>query len=273
MSGTGGKDIRLGRLLSGNSNAVVVAIDHGQTFGPTAGLIDLPSVANTLGEADAILLSPWMIRFTGSLFARRTGPMVVTRLNWSTRYCYPWGYEESETVPAMTVRTAASMGADVVLAALILQTGSEKREAENVRIFAQLAAEAHELGMPIIGEAFPPPQIEKDKSQLHDYVKIASRIACELGADAIKTFYSGDRFPEVVAGTPIPIFTLGAEKMETELQALDLAHRSIRDGARGVVFGRNVFQAKDPAAFLKGLKAVVKEGAKPKDAAAKFGLH
>ena len=268
-----GKSIRLGRLFSGASNAVVVAVDHGQTFGPTAGLEDFPTVVSTLGEADAILLSPWMIRFVEPLFARRDGPMIITRLNWSTRYCYPWGYEESETVPAMSVRLAASMGADVVLAALILKTGSEKREAENVRIFAQLAAEAHELGLPIIGEAFPPPQIERDKSKLHDYVKVASRIACELGADAIKTFYSGERFLEVVQGTPIPILTLGAEKLNTELQALELAERSIGAGARGVVFGRNVFQAQNPAAFLKGLKAVVKDGAKPGDAAAAFGLH
>ena len=60
--------------------------------------------------------------------------------------------------------------------------------------------------------------------------------------------------------------------METERQALELAQRSIRDGARGVVFGRNVFQAKNPAAFLQGLKAVVKNGATPKDAAARYGL-
>jgi DhnA family fructose-bisphosphate aldolase class Ia len=268
-----GKDIRLGRLFSGSSNAVIVAVDHGQTFGPTLGLEDFPAVTGTLGEADGVLLSPWMTRFVTPLFARRNAPLVINRLNWSTRYCYPWGYTESETVPATSVRTAVSLGADVVLAALILQTGSERREAENVRIFMQFAAEAHELGIPIIGEAFPPPQVENDKSLLHAYVKIASRIACECGADLIKTFYTGDRFPEVVQGTPIPILTLGAEKMNTERQALELAARSIRDGARGVVFGRNVFQAQNPANFLKGLKAVVKDGVKPADAVAQFGLH
>lgn len=268
-----GKEIRLGRLFSGSSNAVVVAVDHGQTFGPLAGLEDFSKTVATLGEADAVLLAPWMIRFTGSLFTQRSGPMIINRLNWSTRYCYPWGYNESETVPAASVRLAVSLGADVVLAALILQSGTEKREADHVELFSRLVAEAHEMGIPIIGEAFPPPQIEKDKSQLHDYVKIASRIACELGADAIKTFYTGERFPEVVEGAPIPIFTLGAEKLETELQALELAQKSIKAGARGVVFGRNVFQAKDPARFLKGLKAVVKDKANPREVVAEFNLH
>ncbi len=268
-----GKTIRLGRLFSGSSNAVIVAVDHGQTFGPTTGLEDFPAVTSTLGEADGILLSPWMTRFVVPLFARRNAPLVINRLNWSTRYCYPWGYEESETAPATSVRQAVTMGADIVLGALILKTGSERREAENVRIFAQLAAEAHELGVPIIGEAFPPPQVERDKSLIHDYVKVASRIACELGADLIKTFYTGERFAEVVEGTPVPILALGAEKTETELQALELAQHAVKAGARGVVFGRNVFQAKDPARFLKGLKAVVKDGANAKDAAAQFGLH
>jgi DhnA family fructose-bisphosphate aldolase class Ia len=253
-----GKEIRLGRLFSDGERIVIVAIDHGQTFGPMPGIENFPAAIG---------------RFSGHLFGRRGGPIAITRLNWSTRHCYPWNYTDSDTVPAASARLAISLGADAVLATLILKTGKEKREARNVEIFAQAAAEAHELGLPLIGEAFPPPAIERDKSLLHDYVKTASRIICELGADAIKTFYTGDRFPEVVEGVPIPVLTLGADKLENELQALELAERSVRAGAKGVVFGRNVLQAKDPARFLKALKAVVKHGATTAQAAAENGLH
>lgn len=107
----------------------------------------------------------------------------------------------------------------------------------------------------------------------HDYIKKTCRIICELGADAVKTFYTGERFAEVTEGVPIPVFALGTEKMEREIDALELAHKATSAGARGVVFGRNVIQARDPAQFLRGLKEVVKGYASPAAAAAKYGLE
>lgn len=267
-----GPEIRLSRLFSNGQNAVVVAIDHGQTFGPMPGLTDLTAAAERLGEADGVLLAPDMIRFTGRLFLHRGSPCPIARLNWTTRHCVPWAYGDSDTVAATTPKTAVSLGAEIVLAALILKTGSEKRDAANVEVFVRLAHGAHALGLPIIAEVFATPEVERDQDAFHDYIVRTCRIACELGADAIKTFYTGERFPEVVRGVPIPIFALGAEKMERETQALELAEQAIRAGARGVVFGRNVVQAQDPARFLRALSAVVKEGCAPGRAAAENGL-
>ena len=267
-----GQDIRLHRLFTDGRPAVVVAIDHAQTFGPIPGLVDFTSAAEALSEADGVLLAPQMIRFTGRLFRRRGSPMVIARLNWTTRHCVPWGYGESETVKAVTPAEAIAAGAEVALAPLILKTGSERRDAENVRLFTATASAAHALGLPLIGEVFATPEVERDREAFHDYVRRTCRIACELGADAIKTFYTGDRFAEVVEGTPVPILTLGAEKMAREVQALELAGRAVRAGARGVVFGRNVIQARNPGRFLQALKAVAKEGAAPATAAAEYGL-
>ena len=267
-----GLDLRLNRLFSDGENAVVVAIDHCQTFGPIPGLVDFTAAAESLVEADAVLLAPQMIRFTGQLFRRRGGPMVIGRVNWTTRHCVPGGYGESEMVEEMPVATAVGMGAEIILAPLILLTGSERRDAENVRLFSRTVNEAHALGLPIIGEVFATPEVERDRAAFHDYVRRVSRIACELGADAIKTFNTGDRFHEVIEGAPIPIFALGAEKMEREVQALELAARSVQAGARGVVFGRNVIQARNPSLFLKGLKAVTKGRMSPEEAAVEYRL-
>ncbi len=269
---TTGLEIRMSRLFSDGKPAVVVAIDHCQTFGPIPGLVDFTAAAESLLEADGVLLAPQMVRFTGKLFLRRGGPMLIARVSWTTRHCVPWNYGESETVEGVPLDNAVAYGAEIVLAPLILKTGSEARDAENVRLFTHLAEEAHGLGLPLIGEVFATPEIERDKAAFHDYVTRVCRIACELGADAIKTFYTGERFPEVVAGTPLPIFALGAEKMEREVQALELAARAVQGGARGLVFGRNVIQARDPARFLRALKAVAKEGVAPAEAAREFGL-
>ena len=81
--------------------------------------------------------------------------------------------------------------------------------------------------------------------QLHEDVLIGSRIVAELGADAIKTFYTED-FRAVTASCPVPVFGLGAEKLPTQRDALLLAQREVEDGASGVVFGRNAIQVPDP---------------------------
>jgi len=267
-----GKAIRLSKLFGDGQRAVVVAIDHGQTFGPMAGLVDFPAAAIRLKAADAVLLAPQMVRFTGDLFCGRGSPAMIVRLNWNTIHCEPWGYREARIVPACSPAAAVRTGADVLLASLTLRTESETHDAENVRVFAALAEQAADLGMPLIGEVFPANDLRSRSDEFHDYVKKTCRIVCELGADAIKTFYTGERFAEVVEGTPIPIFALGAEKLPRQIEALHLAANAVAAGARGVVFGRNVLQAERPADFLAGLKAVVQGRATPAEAAAHYGL-
>lgn len=267
-----GRDIRLNRLSPRGENSVIVAMDHGQTFGPMAGLIDFTEAAERLKEADAVLMAPQMIRFSGHLFLGKGSPTVIARLNWNTIHCEPWNYREAHTVKALSARTAVVAGAEVALASLVLQTGSEKQDARNVGVFAQLVEETYELGVPLIGEVFPIGGLRDRPDELHDYIKKTCRIICELGADAIKTFYTGERFAEVTEGVPIPVFALGAEKMKREIDALELAHKAISAGARGVVFGRNVIQAQNPTQFLRGLKDVVRGHATPAEASAQHDL-
>lgn len=267
-----GKQIRLSRLSPDGKNPVIVAMDHGQTFGPMPGLIDFTAAAERLKEADAVLMAPQMIRFSGSLFHGRGSPTTIVRLNWNSIHCEPWEYKEAQIVKAMSVESAVEAGADVVLASLVLQTGSEAHDARNVQIFAGIAEEANRLGIPLIGEVFPVGGLRARSAEFHDYITKVCRIVCELGADAIKTFYTGERFNEVTAGVPIPVFALGAEKMEREVDALALAHKAVSAGARGVVFGRNVLQAHDPSGFLRGLKDVVQKNIPPQEAAKRNNL-
>lgn len=268
-----GKNIRLSRLFPAGGKSVVVAMDHGQTFGPLEGLVDFPAAAEKLVEADGVLMAPQMVRFSGRLYQGARKPVVINRLNWNTIHCEPWHYREAYTARPVTAAECIQAGAEIVLASLVLQTGSEQHDAANVEVFTRCVSEAHALGIPIIGEIFSIGGLRDDPAKFHEYIKTMARIICELGADAIKTFYTGERFPEVAEGTPIPIFALGAEKLENEVDALKLAQKAVRDGAAGVVFGRNVIQAKDPARFLKGLKAVVAGELKPLAAAREFGLE
>lgn len=268
-----GKDLRLDKLFSRGENAVIVAIDHGMFDGPIPGMIDLKETAAKINPVvDGVLLSPGMLKSCRQVFAYKGAPMPIVRINWSTVYCFQWNYQEAVTVAVRTVREAVALGAEIVLISLTLQTGSESRDAANIEIYARLAAEAEHLGIPVIGEFFPTRSDELTPEELHHQVYASCRILSELGADLIKTFYTHD-FKAVTGSTPVPILGLGAERKKTQLEALQLASDEIRDGARGVVFGRNAIQVPNPGAFQAALCEVVKRGLDPAEAVRQFRLE
>jgi DhnA family fructose-bisphosphate aldolase class Ia len=161
-----------------------------------------------------------------------------------------YGYE-----PADALRE----GMDLALVSLTLQTGDERRDAENVQVFSKLTAVSHALGIPVVGEYFPTDYADLTPEQFHENVLIGCRIVSELGADCIKTFYTHD-FKAVTSSCPVPVLGLGAEKLPTQADALRLAAREVEDGAGGVVFGRNAIQVPDPFRFQAALCDVVKRG-------------
>jgi class I fructose-bisphosphate aldolase len=128
------------------------------------------------------------------------------------------------------------------------------------------------LGIPLIGECYVVEHEEIGAEATHEKVKRVSRIMAELGADLIKCFYTGDRFTEVVENTPVPIFTIGAEKLDSDKAVLEKACNSVSSGARGIIFGRNIFMADNPPALITALNEVLNSGVKPKEAAERHGL-
>jgi DhnA family fructose-bisphosphate aldolase class Ia len=107
---------------------------------------------------------------------------------------------------------------------------------------------------------------------LQELIAISCRIVAEIGVNAIKTFYTGKGFADIVRSTPVPILALGARKQKRERDALQLAASAVRDGAGGVVFGRNVVMAREPARFLDALLEVVKAGRDPDQMASEYNL-
>ncbi|MGD0370989.1 MAG: fructose-bisphosphate aldolase [Candidatus Dormibacteria bacterium] len=269
---TMGAEIRLGRLFDEGRNAVVVAVDHGLYNGPLAGLNDLPVTLRDLGAADAILMSPGMAAHVGHLFAHRGAPALMIRLNWGTQYASQWQYHESRSVPVLTAAEAVALGADIVLVGMSIHTGSEAVDAENVEMVARAVSQKRAAGVPIVGEVYPADQEDLPADERHERIAVGCRVVAELGVDLVKTFYTGERFGEIIAATPIPVLALGSRKLPREVDALKLAAEAIHSGAHGVVFGRNVLQARDPKRFLAALCAVVKEATPPEVAADRCGL-
>ena len=267
-----GEDIRLARLFEGGSNAIVAAIDHGLYNGPRPGFEDLGAIVDRLAGADAILIAPGSASHVASVFSRRGAPQMMVRLNWGTQYATQWAYRESRSVPMISAAGAIALGADIVLVGMSIKTGSEAVDAENVAQVARCVAEKREVGVPIVGEVYPAGHEDVSPEERHEVISIGCRIVAELGVDLVKTFHTGERFGEIIKSTPVPVLALGARKLPREVDALELAATAVRDGARGVVFGRNVIGARSPERFLEALQEVVKNGAEPASAAAKHGL-
>jgi DhnA family fructose-bisphosphate aldolase class Ia len=268
-----GENVRVGRLFSDGKNAVVVAVDHGLYFGPLPGMINLPAVIDRIAEADAILFGPAMPSYCSSVFAHRGAPQLVIRLNWAPNYAAQWNYRHSHSVRMVSVAEAVAQGADLVMGSLTMKNPSEEEDARNVEVFSSCVSEKRKLGIPIIGEFYPTGGDDRTQEDMQDEIFIGCRMIAELGADLVKTFYTGKRFSEITEATPVPVLALGAKKLPKESDALKLAADAIGAGAKGIVFGRNVLQSRDPKRLLDALKEVVKEHKAPDAVAKTFNIE
>lgn len=120
-----------------------------------------------------------------------------------------------------------------------------------------VAGKCDEWGIPLLAMMYP--RGKKVRSEYDvDVVKHAARIGAELGADIVKTNYTGspETFKEVVEGCPVPVIIAGGPKMDSEKELLEMIEGSLEAGGKGVAIGRNVFQSQDNSLVQKIAKVV-----------------
>jgi class I fructose-bisphosphate aldolase len=261
-----GINLRLAKIFKSKKNLVISALDHVMEYGDQPGIEDAKKAIKNCLTTDALLLPRFMLKRNWELFTSKTNsPAPVIRINWSSSFYYPLDYREGNTTIATSVEEAVEAGAEAVICSLFLEEGDQLRETENISIFSEVVRQKEALGIPLIGEAYVVEHKDKTPKEVHLKVKRVSRVMAELGADLVKTFYTGERFHEVVENTPVPVFTIGAEKLNTDLDVLKKAKASVDQGARGIIFGRNIFMAKDPIKLVKALNEVINRGVEPEE--------
>ena len=255
-----GKLLRMSKIFRrASGRTVIIALDHGRRHGPIKGIEDFRSTVESLIDsgADALMMTPAMVERVADLLAGRVA--VVARIDGTGSVRGP---DETDDRLISSVERALSVGAAAV--SVMVYVGGE-RNAENLEKLSRVAEEAYWLGVPVLAEVIPRPPHLPDRYS-PDAVAYASRVAVELGADAIKTFFTGDGFEGVVRSVPAPIVVLGGPRKGTLLDALTEAYRAVRAGARGVAYGRNVFQFEDPRVAARALELVVHRELPPEDA-------
>lgn len=260
-----GKAIRIGHILNKKTKKVViVAMDHGSFAGPMKG-IEKPgeTIQKVIdGEADAMLLTPGIVSKFADIISGNIG--VIMRIDGgSTIYSPEEDRPKSKII--CSVETAVKLGADAVIA--MAWVGSPL-ESDNLERFAKIVQDGHEYGIPVFAETLlhGVPKI----SDVSDpkAISVATRVAAELGADFIKTHYTGnpETFKTVVEGTPVPLVILGGPKRDTIKAVLEDIRGAVDAGAIGVAFGRNIWQADDVVKMVRAIVKIVHENASVEEA-------
>ena len=133
-------------------------------------------------------------------------------------------------------------------------------EHQTIVEFSKLVNDAHSFGIPVLAVT----AVGKDMNRDLRYLSLASRIAVELGADIVKTYYC-EGFSDLIASCPVPVVIAGGKKVP-ELEALKFARNAVSDGAAGVDMGRNIFQSDSPENMIQAVRSVVVQGVDPKKA-------
>ncbi len=247
-----GKKRRLARIFQGDGKTVIVPMDHGVSVGPIKGIENMQQIVNTLvkGDVDAIVVHKGIAKHVD---AGEAG--IIVHLSAISNLTPSSGNK----VQVCTVQEAVRLGADAV--SVHINVGAED-EHKMLSVLGRVADECDAYGMPLLAMMYPRgPRIQNEHAV--DVVAHAARLGAELGADIIKTNYTGDveSFRHVVESCPVPVVIAGGPKAKTAQEVLQTTYESIKAGSAGLSIGRNVFQHEKPAAMVKALSAIVHKGA------------
>lgn len=250
-----GKQNRLSKLIQPDGKALFLPIDHGYFQGPTHCL-EKPgkTIEPLVRHADAIMLTRGVLR-------NCVDPMekvpVILRVSGATSVV---GKNLANETLITSVEDAVRLNASAVSMSIFVGSDYEHQTLANL---GMLVDECEEFGIPVMAVTAVGKELEKREAR---YLALCCRIAAELGATVVKTYYCEKDFDKVVDGCPVPVVMAGGPKVDTELEVFEFVHDGLQKGAIGVNLGRNVWQNKKPVGMMKGLRAVIHKKATPKEA-------
>lgn len=227
-----------------------MAMDHnrfGESF-PALERTDEVLRKIIAGGADAVIATLGTIRHFGATLGKNLGVI------WATTY------------DPRCIQTAVKLGVDGIKTTYFGVVPDE-------RLFEQILAlglECDRWGMVLLAEIVPAERVggRIEVVPQTKLVKIATRAGAELGADIVKTAYTGttESFRSVVENIPVPVVILGGAKMNTDAELLAAVKDSVDAGGSGIAFGRNIWEHKDPTSITRAISAIIHKGAKIEEA-------
>ena len=248
-----GKQIRYNRIVNPETGkTLMVPLDHGIILGPLAGIEDPAKTIRDVvaGGADAVIFNAGIASSVYQEYMNRCGA-VFNLTNIITA-------EEDLTLIG-TVEYAVRQGADGVSVQIQIGSKHERHMIENVRIVAE---ECSKWNMPLLIMMYPTEELLKKRGS--DAELLATRAGAEMGADIVKTSYTGDKktFKALVDCCPVPVVIAGGPKAEKTMDVLKMVEDVMDCGAAGVALGRNVWQSANPTKMTAALAGIIHGGKK-----------
>ncbi len=250
-----GMQNRLNRIIKPETGkTVMLALDHGYFLGPITKLEDPKNTIEPLAPyADALMVTRGVLR---SCVDPKWDVPIGLRVSGGNSIL-----DEDLSNEDITVSMDDAVRLNVSAVALSIYVGAPNQN-KTLTNLAKLIDEAQRYGMPVLAVTAVGKELEKRDAR---FLGLSCRIAAELGATFVKTYYCED-FEKVVNSCPVPIVIAGGPKMNSEKDVLEVTYNGIKKGAVGVDMGRNVWQSKNPVGMLKAIRYIVHEKGTVKEA-------
>lgn len=270
------KSYRLNRLFNAKSNRCFdVAVDHG-FFNEGAflkGIENLEASVKTLVAAapDAIQLTVGQAHYLQALPGKEK-PALVLRTDVANVYGTQLPRTLFSRMIEQPVEQALRLDASCVVVNLFRIPEQPEVTEQCIQNILRIKPDCDRYGMPLMVEPLVFQANQKAGGYMvdGDLEKIVPlvRQAVELGADVIKADPTDDVsvYHKVVEiSGRIPVLVRGGGKAPDK-EILARTEHLIKEGAAGIVYGRNIIQHTDPAGMTRALMAIVHDGASAQQA-------
>ncbi len=246
---------RLSRLIKADGRCQFLPIDHGYFQGPTRCL-ERPgeTIRELLPYADGLFVTRGVLR--ACVDPDMTTP-VILRVSGGTSVI---GHDLADEVITTSIEEMIRLDVAAVGLSIFVGTDYEKQTLENL---AALVSQCEDYGLPVMAVTAVGKELAKRTAR---FLALSCRIAAELGAKVVKTYYCREDFDKVTNGCPVPVVMAGGPKCETELEVFEFVYDGLQKGAIGVNLGRNVWQCPHPLPMMRALNGVIHDNLKPKEA-------
>jgi len=246
---------RMAQLIQADGHCMWLPVDHGYFQGPTKRLEEpRKTIEPLLPYADALFITRGVLR--SSVDPDNAKPIIL-RVSGGTSMV---GKDLANEGITTSMEEAIRLNVAAVGLSIFVGTDYEKESLLNL---SKLVDEGEKYGIPVMAVTAVGKEMEKRDAR---YLALCCRIAAELGARVVKTYYSREDFEKVVKGCPVPVVMAGGPQVDTELEVFEFVYDGMQKGAIGVNLGRNIWQNDFPVAMAKAIRAIIHENATPKEA-------
>ncbi len=250
-----GIENRLSRLIKKDGRCQFLPIDHGYFQGPTSCL-EKPSetIRELLPYADGLFVTRGVLR---SSIPPNSQVPIILRVSGGTSII---GTDLANETITTSIEEIIRLNAAAVGISVFVGSDYEKQTLTNL---TQLVDQCEDFGIPVMAVTAVGKELEKREAR---YLALSCRIAAELGARIVKTYYCPEDFEKVTGGCPVPIVIAGGPKCETEFEVFEFVYDGLQKGAIGINLGRNVWQNPHPVPMMRALNAIIHRNSTPREA-------